>query len=63
MDNDFSDWESSIARVTQGFILKPLLLNIFINYILSFTEKYDLCHHAYDSTLYTADKPLSVLSP
>ena len=62
-DNAFSDWESLIARVTQGFILKPLLFNIVINVILFFREKYDLCDHANDSSLYTADKPFSVLSP
>ena len=58
-DKDFSDWESLI----QGFILKPLLFNIIINDVFFFRRKYDLCDHAYDSSLYTADKPLSVLSP
>ena len=63
IDNAFSDWESLIAGVTQGFILKPLLFNIVINDILFFREKYDLCDHANDSSLYAADKPFSVLSP
>ena len=58
-DMDFSDWESLI----QGFILKPLLFNIIINDVFFFRRKYDLCDHAYDSSLHTADKSFSVLSP
>ena len=63
IDNALSDWESLIVGVIKGFILKPLPFNIFINDVFFFRRKYDLCDHAYDSSLYTADKPLSVLSP
>ena len=63
IDNALSEWESLIAEVIQGFILKPLLFNIFINDVFFFRRKYDLCDHAYDSSLYIADKSLSVLSP
>ena len=63
IDKAFSDWESLIAGVTQGFILKPLLFNIFINDIFFFKEKYDFCDHAYDSSTCTAHKSLAVLSP
>ena len=62
IDNALSEWESLIAEVIQGFILKPLLFNIFINDVFFFRRKYDLCDHAYDSSLYIADKSLSVLS-
>ena len=63
IDKALSDWESLIVGEVKGFILKPLPFNIFINDVFFFRRKYDLCDHAYDSSLYTADKSLSVLSP
>ena len=63
IDNALSDRESLIIGVIKGFILKPLPFNIFINNVFFFRRKYDLCDHAYDSSLYAAEKSLSVLSP
>ena len=63
MGNAFSDWESIIAGVPQVFILGPLLFNTFINDIVFYREKSDLCNHADDCTLYTAGKSHSVILP
>ena len=57
--NAFSDWESIAAGASRGSILGPLLFNIFMNDIFFYREKSDACN-VDDSTLYTADKSLSV---
>ena len=63
MDNALSDWESLIVGVIRGFILKLLPFNIFINDVFFFRRKYDLCDHAYDSSLYTAESPFQYYHP
>ena len=49
----FSDWESIIARVRQGSIPGPILLNVSIFFLLC-REKFDQCNHV-ECTLYTAN--------
>ena len=50
-----TDWEIIIARVPQGSILGPILLNISLFFLL-YREKFDQCNHVEDCTLYTANK-------
>ena len=58
--NTFSDWESIIAVVPQGLVLRRLLFNIFRN-IFFCMEKSDPRNSADDGTLYTADRSVSQL--
>ena len=48
-----------ITGVSQGSILGPLLLNIFLNDIFMFISKCNLCNYADDNTLYSAGKDLN----
>ena len=58
--NAFSDWESIIAVVLQGLILRPLLFKIFMNAFF-YMEKSDLRNSADDSTVYAANTSVSRL--
>ena len=58
--NSFSKWETIIAGVPQGSILRSILFNIFINIFL-YIENADLCNYADDSTVYAFGKSLSVI--
>ena len=46
-----SDWANIIRGIPQGFILGPLLFNIFINNIFLVVEKSGICNFADDNTL------------
>ena len=63
ISNTYSDWERIIAGVTQGSILGPLLFDIFVNDLIIYREKSDLCNYADDSTPYIAGNSLSELLP
>ena len=39
INSSFSTWEKIIASVPQGSILRPLLFNIFLNYIFYFENR------------------------
>ena len=59
--NSFSDWAKISAGVPRGFILGPLLFNIFINDIFLFLQKCDLANYDDGSTMYTSDKRVSTI--
>ena len=49
--SSFSDWCDIIRGILQGSIIGPLLFNIFINNILFFVSKSDVCNFADNNTL------------
>ena len=56
--SSFSDWWDIICGIPQGSILGPLLFNIFINDMLFFVSKSDICNFADDNTLCSCGKML-----
>lgn len=51
INNSFSSWKEIIAGVPQGFILEPLVFNIFINDIFLLENK-ALGNYADDNVLH-----------
>ena len=56
--SSFSSWCDINTGVSQGSILGPLLLNIFINDLYFFITKSEICNFADDNTLYSCNKNL-----
>ena len=54
-----SSWLLILKRVPQGSILGPLLFNIFINDLISFIEKTEICNFADDNTIYSCANDMS----
>ena len=52
-------WNEIKRDVPQGFILGPLLFNIFITDIFMFIEKTEVCNFANDNTIYECGEDLS----
>jgi len=58
INDSFSDYVTTSLGVPQGSILGPLIFNIFINDLLFFPRKSDLCNFADDNSLYASAKLL-----
>ena len=50
LDSTLSSWLKILLGVPQGSILSPLFFNIFVNDMLWFIEKIDICNFADDNT-------------
>ena len=55
MNTLFSSWKELLAGVAQGFVLGPLLFNLFINGLIFFIDKSKIYNYADDNTLSVAD--------
>ena len=47
-----SEWTDVLTGIPQGSIFVPLIFNIFINDLIMFIEKTDICNFPDDNTLY-----------
>ena len=63
INDSFSDYVNIFLGVPQGSILGPLLFNIFINDLLFFPRKSDLCNFADDNSLYASANYFAILLP
>ena len=61
INDSFSEFVTISIGVPQGSILGPLLFNIFLNDLLLFPRKSELCNFADDNSLYAFAKLLSRL--
>ena len=57
----FHSWSELILAVLQGFVLGPLLFNIYINDLFYLTELTDVCNYADDTTFHACDSNLDDL--
>ena len=55
-----SEWIDILTGIPQGSIFGPLIFNIFINDLIIFIKKTDICSFADDNTLYKSSPILSV---
>ena len=58
MASTYSNWSEVLRGIPQRSVLGPLLFYIFINDILFFIEKSEICNFADDNTLYSCDRNL-----
>ena len=61
LDAAFSSWEELTQGVPQGFVLGPLLFNIYLNNLFDLSECTEVCNFADDTTFYACDKDLRPL--
>ena len=56
-----SKWIDILTGIPQGSILGPLIFKIFINDLIMFIEKTDICNVADDNTLSQSSPTLSIV--
>ena len=61
INSSFSSWTELLSGVLQGYVLGPLLFNIYVNDLFYLIESSDVCNYADDTTLYTCNLSLDSL--
>ena len=56
INSTFSSWEELTQGVPQGYILDPLLFNVYLNDLYYISECTEVCNFADDTTFYACDK-------
>ena len=62
VNSSFSTWSELLQGVPQGYVLGPILFNIYLNDLLYLTEMTQVCNFADDTTFYVCDKNLNTLN-
>ena len=62
VNNSYSTWFEILFGVPQGFILGPLLFNIFLINLFFILNKMDIANYAEDNTPYTSSNDVDQLT-
>ena len=61
INKTFSGWTELLPGVPQGFVLGPLLFNIYLNDLFLLLDYREVCNFADDTTFFAYDKDLRSL--
>ena len=56
INSSFSEWKHLLIGIPQGFVLGPLLFNIYLCDLFLFTSESNVVNYADDTTLYACEK-------